>query len=242
MWVYGRNVIREVIKNDRKIYELVVLKDAEKMSDVIEEVRQTGAKITITDKKNLEKITGTDKHQGVAASIEGLKAWGIDEFLRKHAGEENITVAVLDSIEDPHNLGAIIRSCEVFGVCGIIVTSKRQSPVNDAAYKVSAGAAEYIEMVVVSNINNALEILKKNGFWIYGLDLKGDKYIDETDFDKKTAFVLGNEGAGMRELVKKNCDFLVKIKQKGRIDSLNVSNAAAVVFYERMRKIRGVEA
>ncbi|HNZ29081.1 MAG TPA: RNA methyltransferase, partial [Candidatus Goldiibacteriota bacterium] len=178
MWVYGRNVIKEVIKNDRKIYELVVLKDAEKMSDVINAARQAGAKITVTDRKNIEKITGTDKHQGIAASIEGLKAWGIDEFLRKHAGEENITVAVLDSIEDPHNLGAIIRSCEVFGVCGIIVTSKRQSPVNDAAYKASAGAAEYIEMVVVSNINNALEILKKNGFWIYGLDLKGDKYID----------------------------------------------------------------
>jgi 23S rRNA (guanosine2251-2'-O)-methyltransferase len=168
--------------------------------------------------------------------VEGPKAWLLDEFLKKHKDTEKMAIAVLDEIEDPHNLGAIIRSCEIFGVCGIIVSSNRSSPVNDTVFKTSSGALDYVDLIKVSNINMALEKLKEARFWIYGFDLKAEKYLDETDFDKRSALVFGNEGKGMRELVKKNCDFLVKIRQTGQLDSLNVSNAAAVAFYDLMMK------
>ena len=236
MWLYGRNVIREVLKSGRKIYEIHALKGIKDADDILNDAAKKGIKVKLSEKHILAKITGTDKNQGIAANTEGIKDFSIEEFFEKHKNDETQTVAVLDEIEDPHNFGAIIRSCEVFGVCGIILARDRSAPLNDAAFKASSGAVEFIDIIRVSNINLALEQLKEAGFWIYGLDLQAEKFIDETDFDRKTAIVLGNEGRGLRQLVKKNCDFLVKIRQTGKLDSLNVSNAAAVAFHERLRK------
>jgi 23S rRNA (guanosine2251-2'-O)-methyltransferase len=235
MWLYGRNVIREVLKaGKRKVYEIIALKGIEDADDIIKEAKTAGITVNFADKRVIFDKTGTDKNQGIAASVEGNKSYTIDEFLEKHANESQISICVLDEIEDPHNLGAIIRSCEIFGVCGIILSSNRTAPVNDAVFKASSGALEYMEIIKVSNINQALVRLKDAGFWIYGFDLSADKYLDETDFDKKAALVFGNEGRGLKQLVRKNCDFLVKIRQKGKIESLNVSNAAAVAFYQLM--------
>jgi 23S rRNA (guanosine2251-2'-O)-methyltransferase len=235
MWLHGRNVIREVLKaGTRKIYEIYALKGIEDADDIIKEAKKAGINVIFAEKRLLFEKTGTDKHQGMTANVEGNKSWTLDEFLERHAADEKISVCVLDEIEDPHNLGAIIRSCEVFGVCGIILSSNRAAPVNDTVFKTASGALEYVEVVKVSNINQALAKLKEAGYWAYGFDLSAEKYLDETDFDRKSALVFGNEGRGLKQLVKKNCDFLVKIRQKGKIESLNVSNAAAVAFYQLM--------
>jgi len=236
MILYGRNVVREFLRGGGNIYELFVLEGAKDIDDILKEARKKNIKISVLDKKSLGKKTGTDKHQGMAINAEGPKSLGIDEFFKKHGNKEEITVVILDGVTDPHNMGAIIRSCEIFGCCGIIMALKNAAPVNDAVFKASAGAVNHIDMVKESNINNVIKKLKKAGFWIYGLDLKGDKFLDQTDFDGKTAIILGSEGSGMKKLVRENCDFLVKIRQKGRIDSLNVSNAAAIVLYENMKQ------
>ncbi|MGD0566339.1 MAG: 23S rRNA (guanosine(2251)-2'-O)-methyltransferase RlmB [Candidatus Goldiibacteriota bacterium] len=234
MLIYGRNVIREIIASkNRKIRELhaiIKIKDAD---DILAHCREKGVKTVIETREQLNKYTGTEKNQGIAAVIDDIELYSLEEFLAKKTSEK-MTLAVLDEIEDPHNFGAILRSCEVLGVCGIIIASRRSAPVNDTVFKVSSGALDKVPVIQVANINNALEALKKDGFWIYGLDLQAEKFLDEVVFDKKSAIVLGNEGSGIRQLVKKNCDFLVKIRQAGTLDSLNVSNAAAIVFYQAM--------
>ncbi|HDQ26585.1 MAG TPA: 23S rRNA (guanosine(2251)-2'-O)-methyltransferase RlmB [bacterium] len=241
MILYGRNVIRELLKiSPERVHELIILKNSGDLRQIAEEAAQKNVKITFTDRAGVFRLTGTEKNQGVAARVEPIKVMDIKEFLAKHKDDSRVTVAVLDEIEDPHNVGAIIRSCEVFGICGIILSSNRSAPVNETVYKVSSGAAAYVDIVMVSNINIALEKLKEAGFWVYGLDADAEKRVGEVEFDRKTALVLGNEGRGLRPLVRKNSDFLVKIEQKGKIDSLNVSNAAAIVFYELMKSAGSV--
>jgi len=238
MFLYGRNVVREIIKSgERKIYEIFVYKGAaDDVKDVIEYAREKNVKITFVDKEFLFKKFRTDKHQGIAINVEGNKSYTLKEFFEKHKDDEKTSVCILDSIQDPRNFGAIIRNCEVFGINGIIFSPNNSCDINDTVYKASSGALIYVDIVKVSNINNAIKELKENNFWIYGFDVKGNVFLDEVKFDRKSAVVFGSEGSGMKELVKKNCDFLVKIRQKGRIDSLNVSNAVAVAAYELMRQ------
>ena len=237
MLLYGKNVIKEILNTGkRKIYEMYTVKEGADAGDILKKAREKGIKIKVVDRKELKRITGTEKNQGIAANAEGIKSVTIDEFLKNHENKGKISVVVLDEVVDPHNVGAVIRSCEIFGVCGIILPQKKAAPISDTVYKTSSGAVEYIDVVKVVNINNTLERLKKAGFWIYGFDTGAEKYLDETEFDKKSVLVFGSEGKGMKQLVKKNCDFLVKIRQKGKLDSLNVSNAAAVVLYEVMRQ------
>lgn len=237
MLVYGRNVIREILKNGkRKVYKIFIFKAAKDISDILQIARSKNISIELKERSELNEMTNTDSNQGVVADIEDIKLITLKDFLQKHKDKEKISVCILDEIEDPHNTGAIIRSCEIFGVYGIILPSKRAAPVNDTVYKVSSGAVEYIDIIQVSNINDAIYKLKDSGFWIYGFDIDAQEFLDKIKFDNKCVLVFGSEGKGLRELVKKNCDFLVKIKQKGKINSLNVSNAAAIVFYEVMKQ------
>lgn len=234
MFIYGRNVIREVLTGGkREIKEIHMIDKIKDAGDILTAAKAKNVRVIFESRDKLDKFTGTDKNQGIAAIIDDVKTVSLEEFLCTH-NDTNITIAVLDEVEDPHNFGAIIRSCEVLGVAGIIVPTRRTAPINDTVFKTSSGAVDMIDIIEVVNINQALEVLKKNGFWIYGMDMEGEKFLDEIAFDKKTAIVLGNEGKGMRPLVRKNCDFLVKIRQAGKLDSLNVSNAAAIVFYQAM--------
>lgn len=236
MFIYGRNVIREVLNgNKREIQEIHMIDKIKDVGDILTAAKAKNVKVIFETRDKLDKLTGTDKNQGIAALIDDVKTVSLEEFLCTH-NDTDITIAVLDEVEDPHNFGAIIRSCEVLGVSGIVVPTRRTAPINDTVFKTSSGAVDMIDIIEVVNINQALETLKKNGFWIYGMDMEGDKYLDETVFDNKTVIVLGNEGKGMRPLVKKHCDFLVKIRQAGKLDSLNVSNAAAIVLYHAMLK------
>jgi 23S rRNA (guanosine2251-2'-O)-methyltransferase len=237
VFLYGKNVAREIIKSGkRKIYEIFIFEGARDLDEIIRYAKDKNIKINLVDKKFLYNKSGTDKHQGIVLNVEGYKRWTLDEFLKENKNSEKLSVCVLDSIQDPHNFGAIIRSCEIFGIRGIIYSPKNSTDITDTVYKASCGALEYIDIIKVSNINNALIELKKHNFWIYGFDTDGSVFLDEVRFDKKNAFVFGSEGSGLRQLVMKNCDFVVKIKQAGKINSLNVSNAAAIVFYEWMMK------
>lgn len=234
MFIYGRNVIREVIAgNKREIKEIHMIDKIKDAGDILTAAKAKNIRVILESRDKLDKFTGTDKNQGIAAVIDDVKTVSLEEFLCTH-NDTNMTLAVLDEVEDPHNFGAIIRSCEVLGVAGIIVPNRRNAPINDTVYKTSSGAVDMIDVIEVVNINQALEFLKKNGFWIYGMDATGEQFMDEIVFDRKSVIVLGNEGKGMRPLVKKNCDFIIKIRQAGKLDSLNVSNAAAIVFYQVM--------
>ncbi|MCX7698680.1 MAG: 23S rRNA (guanosine(2251)-2'-O)-methyltransferase RlmB [Candidatus Goldbacteria bacterium] len=237
MLLYGKNVAREIIKSGRrKIYEIFIVKGLKGLEDIIRYAQEKNIKVNYIDKKILYKKLGTDKHQGIALNVEGYKSWTLDEFFKKYKNDKKISLCVLDSIQDPHNFGAIIRSCEIFGINGIIFSPVNTSDITDTVYKASSGALEYIDIIKVANINNALRELKKQNFWIYGFDVNGNIFLDDVNFDKKSALVFGSEGSGIRNLVMKNCDFLVKIRQKGKVNSLNVSNAVAVVAYEVMKQ------
>jgi len=209
-----------------------MIKDLKGADDILYEINQRGISVVYESRHGLQNITGTEKNQGIAAKVEGIQPISIEQFLGKAKDLPEAAVCVLDGVEDPHNLGAIIRSCEIFGVCGIIQGSKRAAPLNETVYKASSGALEYIDVIQATNIVNVLLKLKDIGFWIYGFDASAEKFLDETDFEKKSVLVFGSEGRGIRDIVKNKCDFLVKIRQKGKIGSLNVSNAAAIAFYE----------
>ncbi len=241
MIVYGRQVIREILKNNKKnIKKIYVIKNSKNIDDIFILAKSQKIFIEFKERKEIRELTKTDNNQGIAAEVEDIKILNLDEFLEKNRNKDHVIVCMLDEIEDPHNIGAIIRSCEIFGVCGIILPSKRCAPVNETVYKVSSGAIEYIDIIEVNNLNNAIYKLKEENFWIYGFDINGSELLENMQFDKKSVLVFGNEGRGLRKLVKQNCDFLVKIRQKGKIGSLNVSNAAAIVFYEVMKKIEKI--
>ncbi len=241
MILYGRQVIREILKNDkRKILKIYFLKNSKNIDDIFTLAKIKKIPIEIKEKNEIRELTKTDNNQGIAAEVDNIKILNINEFLEKHNNKEKISICLLDEIEDPHNLGAIIRSCEIFGVCGIILPSKKSAPVNETVYKVSSGAVEYIDIVKVSNLNNAIHRLKESGFWIYGFDISGNDFLENVKFDRKSVLIFGNEGKGLRKLVKQNCDFLIKIRQKGKIGSLNVSNAAAIAFYDVMKQFENL--
>ena len=235
MILYGRNAVREAFKSGRKIYELYLFDNSEETDDILAAAEKGGVKVIYKDRKEMKDVTGTDKNQGIAIRAEGFSMLALDEFLNKNRDNTKITIAVLDDVTDPHNVGAVIRSAEVLGIDAVML-SGQTAPLNDAVYKTSSGAVEYLPVIKAGNINMAMKKLKEAGFWIYGFDITGDKSPEECEFDPRTVFIFGSEGEGMKRLVKENCDFLVKIRQAGKLDSLNISNAATIAFYERNRK------
>ena len=153
--------------------------------------------------------------------------------------KEKPFILILDGLEDPHNLGSIIRTAETAGVHGIIIPKRRAVGVNSTVAKVSAGAVEYMKIARVNNINDAIKYLKENDVWIYGTDMNSDKFYFEEDFTSGVGIVIGSEGFGMSKLVKENCDFLIKIPMRGKITSLNASVSAGIVMYEVVKQ-RGI--
>ncbi len=237
MLLYGKNVAKELIKSGkRKIYEIFIFNGAKGFDDIIKYAKDKNIKLNFVDKQFLFQKSGTDKHQGIVINVEGNKSYNLTEFFEKYKEVEKMSICILDSIQDPHNFGAIIRSCEIFGVNGVLFSPNNSCDITDTVYKASSGALSYIDIIKVSNINNAIKELKEHNFWIYGFDINGDIFLDEVKFDKRTAIVFGSEGSGMRQLVAKNCDFMVKIRQKGKVESLNVSNAVAIAAYELMKQ------
>ncbi len=235
--ILGRNAVAEAIKGGRSVERLTVAKGAEGSVRKIEaEARKKGIPIRYEEKSRMDKAAEGKQHQGVMALVSDYSYCTVDDILRR-AEEKNEPpfVLLLDGIEDPHNLGAIMRTAECAGVHGIIIPKRRAVQVNDTVAKTSAGAVEHILCARTSNIGNEIERLKKMGLWAGACDMDGDLCYSR-DFTVPTALVIGGEGTGVGRLVKEKCDFVVSIPMKGSINSLNASNAASILMYEVVRQ------
>ena len=237
-YIYGRNPVLEVLKTDREVKE-VYLQDGRlkgNVSEIISLAKKKNLKINKVDKSYLDKLSKNGVHQGIAISVGEYKYSSVDEILAyAESKEEEAFVLILDEIEDPHNLGAIARTAEAAGAHGLIIPKRRSASVTETVYKASAGAVEHIRIAQVTNLTQTIKDLKDKGMWIYGTDVDGELYYN-TDISGSVGLVIGNEGKGMSRLVKENCDFLLKIPMRGKVDSLNASNAASILIYEVIRQ------
>ena len=227
MIVFGKNVAKEVIDSKKEIKKVYLSKqfDDEKLIKYFED---NNIKINRMDKRILDqKFKGNN--QGIALEIEDYKYLGIDDVLNTNF------LVMLDHLEDPHNFGAIIRTCEAAGVDAIIIPKKRSVEITSTVMKVSAGALNNIKIVEVSSLPQTIEKLKKYGFWFYGTDMDGSNYTDVV-YDSKTCLVIGAEGNGISKLVSEKCDFIISIPMTGKINSLNASVAAGICIYEVVRQ------
>lgn len=242
--IFGRNTVIEALKSGREIEKLLILKSSEGSVKKIEGIaRERRIPIQYADKATLDRIAsgqgGTGSHQGVAACTSPYTYCEVEDLLSAAADRgEAPFIIILDGIEDPHNLGAIMRTADGAGAHGIIIPKRRAAGLTDTVAKVSAGAIEYMPVARISNLVQAIEKLKTAGLWIAGCDMDGQDY-DRTDLTGPIALVIGNEGQGISRLIREKCDFIVSIPMKGKIESLNASNAAAVLMYEIHRQRKG---
>ena len=238
MIVEGKNAVRELIASGstiNKVYALNNLHDNES-NEIIRMAKQNKIRIDFVPKEVLDKKSAGKKHQGFVADTVDFVYSDVEDILdfANQKGESSFIV-ILDGIEDPHNLGAIIRTCESAGVHGIILPKHRACQVNDTVIKTSAGAVSNMKIATVTNLNTTIEYLKSNGIWVYGLEL-GGKDIYKTNLSGSIALVVGSEGFGISRLVKQNCDEIVTLPQKGQINSLNASVACGIAVYEILKQ------
>ena len=232
MLVYGRNVALEYIYEDKKI-NMAYLLDTFNERDILDGLNKRKIKMKRVSKIDMnKKVSGV--HQGIILDVPDYKYSTLEEI----TSSENPLIIILDHIEDPHNLGAIIRTCEATGVDGIIIPEDRCCDINGTVVKTSVGTTEKVKIVRVKNLTNTIERLKKDGFWIFGTDMDGEDY-SKLDYKGKTVIICGNEGSGMGRLVREKCDFIASIPMKGTVNSLNASVATAVIIFEAV-KIRGL--
>lgn len=225
--ITGKNTVLEAIKADHKIFELYYLKGSN--SDVLELADSKNIKVKEYDKFNLSKLLPSH-NQGIGALVEDYKYVSLENAIKKD--KNNKLFVMLDSIEDPHNLGAILRSSDAFDVDAVIIPKNRSVKLNSTVAKVSTGAIEYVDVVEVTNLNQTIKKLKDNGFWIVGTDMDTEQTIHDINVDTNVCIVIGNEGKGITRLVKENCDYIVKIPMSGHVNSLNASVSAALIIYE----------
>jgi 23S rRNA (guanosine2251-2'-O)-methyltransferase len=238
--IVGRKPVIEALKAGTAIEKIILLTGIQ--GKPIEEIRALAKQHKIPfneiQRQQFRDIANDQMTQGVVAVLQARHAYVRLETILDVATKraEKPLILILDEIEDPHNLGALIRSAECAGVHGVIIPKHHSAPVNATVTKTSAGATEHIAIAEVTNIVNTINELKKENFWIVGLDESGDKLYDKVDYASPTAIVVGNEGKGIRRLVREHCDFIVKIPLMGKIESLNASVAGALVMFEVVRQ------
>jgi 23S rRNA (guanosine2251-2'-O)-methyltransferase len=237
--IEGRNAVHEALVSGRSIEKLFVQggTDDARLAGLIAECRESGAQIVRCDKRKLDAMSQTRAHQGAIAMVSDITyATVADIFARAAESGRPPLIVICDHLNDPQNLGAIVRSAEVFGAHGVIIPKRRSVSVTATAVKASAGACLHMPIVRCTNLHATIEELKKAGVWIYGADGAGDRLLAETDLTSAAAIVMGSEGDGMSRLTRDDCDFLVRIPMLGKVNSLNVSAAAAVFLYEAVRQ------
>ena len=241
--VYGYHAIEEALKKAGMGSTLYVQRQGgERIESLVREAKLTG-KVAVKklSKDELERMIPGADVRGAILDLGGPRRGAsrliettVEEFCDKLGESDGALVLILDGITDPHNLGAILRSADQFGVDLVLIPERRSVQANETVVKVSSGAAQYVPLSVVTNLTREIKILKDNGFWIYGADMAGeDSYT--VSFPSRTAIVMGSEGSGISQLVRKNCDHIISIPMQGHIDSLNVSVAAGILLYEFRR-------
>ena len=237
--IEGRNSVLELLQSGKDINKIYVQKGEKhgSINKIIALAKEKKVLLVEVSKEKIYQMSEGQNPQGVIAIVPPFEYCDVDDILfTANTRQEKPFVVLLDSIEDPHNLGSIIRTAETAGVHGIIIPKRRAAAVNATANKVSAGAAQYMKIARVNNLVETMKYLKEQGLWICGTDIDTDTYYYDQDLTGPLAIVIGNEGFGMSRLVKENCDFLVKIPMKGKITSLNASVSAGIILYEAVKQ------
>ena len=237
--VEGRNAVIELLKSDRTVNKIMVARGDRQgsINEILKLAKQNRIIVTEVDRNKLDTLSETKHHQSVIAFVAPIEYKDVDYILNvaKERGEEPF-ILIADEIEDPHNLGALIRSAEVAGCHGVIIPKRRAVAVTEVVSKVSVGATEYMPIARVNNINDTIRELKDKGVWIVGTDGSADTIYYKQDLTGPIAIVVGSEGRGMNKLTMKNCDFLVKIPMMGKITSLNASVSGGIVLFEALKQ------
>ena len=237
--IEGRNSVLELLESGKDVNKIFVTRGEKhgSINKILGIAKERKIIVVEKDKKQMDEMAQEENYQGVIAIVPPFEYVEISDILQvaKERNEDPFVI-VLDGIEDPHNLGSIIRTAETAGVHGVIIPKRRAASVNSTVNKASAGAVEHMKIARVTNISDAIEDLKRAGLWICGTDINAEKYYYNQDLTGPLAIVIGNEGKGIGEKVKKNCDFLVKIPMKGKIQSLNASVSTGIVVYESVKQ------
>ena len=239
--IVGRNPVTEALKNGREIDKLMVSSSEGSMIKILAMAKDAGIPVMKVEKAALDRVAAGQAHQGVAAYISPYEYAEMEDiFARAAEKNEDPFIIILDNLEDPHNLGAIMRTAECAGAHGVIIPKRRACGLTEVVAKASAGAIEYMPCVKVTNIAQTIEELKEMGIWVAACDMGGQEYY-KADLKGKLAVVIGSEGFGISKLVKDKCDFVVSMPMVGKITSLNASNAAAVIIYEVRKQRDGIQ-
>jgi 23S rRNA (guanosine2251-2'-O)-methyltransferase len=239
--LYGLHPVEEAIRSgSRQLDHVSVARERrdDRLEQLIALCRAAGIRVSIEPRDQLSRLARTDAHQGVLAIVRERRFLGIEDLLAPPVDGQHRFFLALDGVEDPHNLGALLRTADGAGVDGVILPERRSAPVTATVAKTSAGASEHVRIARVTNLVRALEQMKQKHVWVLGLDERGTPDYTEYDFRSDCVLVLGREGAGLHDLVKKTCDHLLRIPMSGQVSSLNVSVAGAIVMYEAMRQRR----
>lgn len=240
--VIGRNAVLELLKSGREVENIIIAKGEREgsVNQIAALAREKGVVIKNADRKKLDFMCGGANHQGVIANVPAHEYSSVEDILAtaKEKGEPPFII-ICDEIEDSRNLGAIIRTAEACGAHGVIIPKRRNAGLNFIVAKTSCGALEYVKVARVSNLSSTIEMLKKENIWVYAADMDGEPWC-KTDFSGGVALVVGSEGNGVGRLVKQNCDVIVSLPMRGKVNSLNASVAASVIMYEIARQRLGL--
>ena len=241
MKIEGKNSVRELLKTKKTIDKILIangMRD-EESKNLLNIIKSSGAKYQFADKSVLDKESEGRRHQGFIAYVSDYKYTEFDDILSAIDGKEDAFLVLLDGVEDPHNLGSVIRVCECAGVDGLIIGKRRSASVTDAVMRISEGSANHVKIARVTNLNVALEEIKKAGVWTYALELGGSD-IYKNKLTGRICMVIGGEDTGVNELTKKKCDAHISIPMYGRVNSLNASIACGIGVFEALRQRKNV--
>ena len=235
MLIEGKNAVAECLNSDSTIDKIMIFKGTTDQ-DFVKRIKQSGVVYQFVDKQALDRVSKTGNHQGFIAFVTDYKYYSLDEIINSAYKRGNQPLLlVLDGVEDPHNLGNIIRTAECMGVDGILIPKNRAASVNETVVRVSAGATAHVNVCKVTNINHEIEILKQKGFWIFAAEA-GGMNLAQTQMTGPIAIVMGGESTGVRHLTRQLADARISIPMYGKINSLNVANATAMILYEINRQ------
>lgn len=238
MKIEGKNPVKELLNSDVTIEKIMIADGTsdQEVRALQKQARERGVKVEFVDKRGLDKVSETGHHQGVIAIYSEFKYADLNETISKaRAVGKDIMFVVLDEVLDPHNLGSVIRVAECAGATGVVIPNRRSATVNETVVRTSAGATAYMPVIKVSNLNQAIEEMKKQNIWVYAADMDGEQ-MHKTNLKGDIALVVGGEGTGVKPLTKKLCDGVISIPMFGKVNSLNASVSAGIVLYEAVRQ------
>jgi len=241
-FIYGVHPVQQALETGKRSCFKLVIEEGQpnsRLAALLKKAQPLKIQIETLPRTVFRKKYGTEKHQGIIGYFSPIETWSLESLVEEAFRQTPLpTLALLDSIQDPQNLGAIIRSAHVLGVQGVVIPKHRSAVINETVFKCSAGAVESLPVATVSNLALSIEFLKKSKFWVVGLDMSGEVTLPDFEFNMPTAVLIGGEEKGIRPLLKKACDFTVSIPMAGSLGSLNASAASAVMFYEIQKQRR----